>query len=353
MSQAVRVGMIGTSWWADGRLLPNLKSHPRADVVALCGRDRARAQALAGKYDIPHVFVDYRDMIERAGLDAVVIAAPDDLHYPMTMAALEAGLHVVCEKPLASNALQAAEMYEKAEAAGVKHMVFFTNRWLPPYRYLAHLMQDGYVGRVQDCTLEYLSGYGLADPYMWRLDSRRANGALGDIGPHMLDLLRWTLGEVRAVSASLAVYVQREDRSFQAANDAAMLLLDCAGGAQAFVHVSLATRLGEREAEQRFVAHGDAGTLEADLSDSAQIAIWGARTGRRERLDIPADWWSGVDPRRPFDVFERQSAGCRAFVDAILNDTPLAPNFDDGLAVQRIIDAALESASTGRAVAPV
>src|SRR5438105_1476125 len=156
MPERVRVGMIGRTWWADGRLLPNLKSHPRATLSAICGRDQARAATLAKKYDIPQVYDDYRTMLARADLDAVVIATPDDLHYPMTMAALDAGLHVVCDKPLASNVQRARQMYQKAEAAGLKHMVFFTNRWLPPYQYLAHLMSEGYVGKVQDCTLVYL-----------------------------------------------------------------------------------------------------------------------------------------------------------------------------------------------------
>ena len=86
-------------------------------------------------------------MIEKGDLHAIEIITPDDLHYPMTMDALDAGLHVLCEKPLALNAAQAKEMYEKAEAAGVVHMTFFTYRWLPHYRYLKELVDEGYVGR--------------------------------------------------------------------------------------------------------------------------------------------------------------------------------------------------------------
>lgn len=347
MPERVRVGMIGTSWWADGRLLPNLKSHPRATLAAICGRDPTRAAALAKKYDIPQVYDDYRAMLAHAGLDAVVIAAPDDLHYAMTMAALDTGLHVVCEKPLANNAQQARQMYEKAEAAGLKHMVFFTNRWLPPYQYLAHLMAEGYVGRVHACTLVYLSSFGLRDPYMWRLDRTRANGALGDIGPHMIDLARWTCGEIRSVSARLAVNLRRDERPFQPANDAAMLLLECATGVQAFMHLAHSTPPGAREYQQQFVAHGDAGTLEADLADPARVEIHGTRAGRREHLPVPAEWWGETDPAKPYDVFERQAAGCRAFVDAILENRPLSPNFYDGLKVQEVIDAALESHRTG------
>ena len=140
MPERVRVGVIGTSWYADMMHLPNLKSHPRAELAAICGRNRERAEEMARKYEIPRVFTDYRELIEEGDLDAVVVATPDDLHHPMTMAALDAGLHVLCEKPMALNAGQAGEMYDKAEAAGVKHMVFFTYRWWPSYRYLKQLV---------------------------------------------------------------------------------------------------------------------------------------------------------------------------------------------------------------------
>ena len=135
MDDQIRVGIIGTSWYADRVHLPNLKSHAGAQIAAICGRNRARAQEMADKYAIPEVYTDYRQMLEQAGLDAVVIAAPDDLHYPMTMDALAGGLHVLCEKPMALSAQQAREMTEKAQAMGVKHMTFFAWRFEAYHRY--------------------------------------------------------------------------------------------------------------------------------------------------------------------------------------------------------------------------
>src|SRR5262249_3121251 len=107
MADAVRVGVLGTSWWADLMHLPGLSQHPHAELRALCGRNRPRAEALAAKYGVPHIFTDYRDLITHGDLQALVIAAPDDLHYPAALAALDAGLHVLCEKPLALTAVQA------------------------------------------------------------------------------------------------------------------------------------------------------------------------------------------------------------------------------------------------------
>ncbi len=95
MQDKVRVGMVGTSWYSDISHLNLLKSHPGAVTAAICGRNRVRAEEMALKYAIPTVYTDYRDMIQHGHLDAVVIATPDDMHYPMVMAALDAGLHVL------------------------------------------------------------------------------------------------------------------------------------------------------------------------------------------------------------------------------------------------------------------
>ena len=99
MPGEVRVGVIGTSWWADDMHLPSIKSHPQARLAAICGRNRERAEEMAAKYDIPLVYTDYREMIAKGGLDAAVISTPDDLHYPITMAALDAGLPP-CTQPM-------------------------------------------------------------------------------------------------------------------------------------------------------------------------------------------------------------------------------------------------------------
>src|SRR4051812_16258309 len=115
MIEQVKIGVIGTSWWADIVLLPMFVNCERAAVTAICGRNRARGDEMAAKYNIPQVYTDYYQMIEQGNLDAVVVATPDDTHYEMVMAALDAGLHIFCEKPVALNAKDAKAMYDKAE----------------------------------------------------------------------------------------------------------------------------------------------------------------------------------------------------------------------------------------------
>jgi len=356
MGEQVRVGVIGTSWWADMMHLPSLKSHPRAEIAAICGRNRDRAEEMAKKYGIPLVFTDYREMIEKGNLQALVIAAPDDLHYPMTMDALDAGLHVLCEKPLALNTGQAREMYEKAEAGGLKHMVFFTYRWLPHYRYLKQLVDEGYVGRCFHCHIRYLSGHRREARYAWRFDRSRANGVLGDLGSHMIDLARWYVGDIARVSAHLGTFVDRpgpEGQALDPGNDAASLILQFKNGTQGMIQVSVVAHTGDRGQEQHVALHGESGTLEADYS-LAGVEVRGARHDEEQfqTLPVPDELWGDVDRTSSFfsrvsEVFVKQSVGVRLFIDAILEDRPAVPNFYDGLKVQEVIDAAIDSHQSG------
>ena len=191
MDGTVNVGVVGTSWWSDFWHVPYLCSHPRAELRAVCDRNRARAEEVAAKHSIPRVFTDFREMIRSSKVEAIVVAVPDDLHYAVTMAALDAGLHVMCEKPLAVTVKDARAMCEKAESAGVTHMTNFTYRWMPWYRYVREQIQIGAIGRCYHCSIRYLGSYGRGKTYAWRFDRAHGCGVLGDLGSHMIDLSRW------------------------------------------------------------------------------------------------------------------------------------------------------------------
>jgi predicted dehydrogenase len=361
MDGKLRVGLIGTSWYDDILHLPAIKSHPRAEVVAICGRNRERAQELAQKYTIPQVFTDYHEMIDANMLDALVIASPDDLHYPMTMYALEARLHVMCEKPVAMNAEQAKAMYEKAEAAGVKHMVMFTYQWMPHFQFVRDLIADGYIGQCYHASFSYMAGYGREPQYAWRFDRKRANGILGDLGSHMIELARWYLGEIAKVSGRVSTFVQRpglDGQPLDAANDAAVLAVEFVSGAHGVIQVSAVAHVGEKDTVQQITLYGDKGTLDVTVNfggAEAGALIRGQRHNEAATtiLPVPESLSGEADRTQPFfaqilDLFVNQSAGARHFIDAILDDKPSSPSLYDGLKVQECIDAALESHQTGR-----
>jgi predicted dehydrogenase len=234
MNDKVRIGIVGTSGYADYMYYPRFKNHSGANVVAVCGRNRGRAEELAQKYAIPQVFTDYHEMIQTAELDAVVAAVPDYLHYPVTMAALDAGLHLICEKPMATNLAQAREMLAKAEAAQVRHMLMFTNRWAPAFRTIERLLSQGYIGRCYDAHFTFMGGYARKGFYQWKWDRQYGLGALGDLGAHVIDRARLMVGEIASVQASLATCVPKphpDSTDYSPANDSASLLVQFANGA--------------------------------------------------------------------------------------------------------------------------
>ena len=353
----VRVGVIGTSRYADGVLLSSLNSHEGAKVAALCGRNQARAQEVAAKYDIPQIYDDYRQMIDTAKLDALVVASPDDLHYEMTMYALDAGLHVMCDKPLANKADDARQMLDKAEAAGVKHMVMHTWRWLPQMQYIKHLLEEGYLGRAYQSKFRFSFGFMHKRDYAWRIDADRANGALGDMGSHMIDMARWFLGDVASVSATLRSFVEHdgvEGRPLNPANDSALLLLDFVDGPQASLELSMVNHLADSDGIA-VTLYGENGTLDTDYYfNRIRYEVRGAL--REEQalhpLEMPAEFRRGFDQQDDmFAAFRTESIGPRLFIDRILENKAPAPNFYDGCKTQQVIDAALELQATGRRIA--
>jgi len=356
--ERVRIGIIGTSWWADMVHLPSLASHDRADLVAICGRNQERAREMAAKYGVAETYADYRQMIAEAGLDAIVIVTPDDLHYSMVMVTLAKGLHVMCEKPLALNVAQTAEMLARAEEAGVTHIVYYTSRWLPHHRYFRRLIADGTIGRCLYFGFRSLRSGNLSSDrsYRWRDDRARACGVLGDLGSHMIDLCRYCIDEIRTVSASLAVHVPFVDPDHPAepANDSALLTIETRRGAQGTIHVSRVAALSQ--AVQALTVHGEQGVLELCQTMESGVQITWTRPGEpRSEISLPDELARQFDANRPFPAQIRQglteqSVGDRLFIDSILEGTGAQPSFYDGHKTQQVIDAAVESAGTGRRV---
>lgn len=359
MDGIVRIGMIGSSGWADRMYLRSLTSHPAARIVAICGRTRPPAEALAAAYGIPAVYTDAAAMFGGAALDAVVIATPDDTHCGLTLAAIDVGLHVLCDKPLALNARDADLMLQAARARGVHHLTLFTNRWFPPVRYARDLLAGGLVGKVYHAEFRQYGGYGRTQQYAWRFDPARANGVVADLGAHLFDLARWMLGPVVDVTARLGFGVARPDpegRPMSGANDSATAILGLAGGGRAVVDVSAVGHAPGEGVRLWMSAHGSEGALEFELrwgGPRPGARMRAARVGEAALRDIetPAEYWTGMTTRDPFDAFTTQAAGPRQFIDDILSGRMRGPDFADGLAAQQIIDAAIASHAAGCRVA--
>ncbi|HLA42436.1 MAG TPA: Gfo/Idh/MocA family oxidoreductase [Aggregatilineales bacterium] len=356
--QTVRVGMIGTSWWADVMHVPALMNHPGAEVVAICGRNAERTQAKAAQWNIPNAYTDYREMIgnNTLAMDAVVIATPNESHHAIAMTAMNAGLHVLCEKPLAMNYAEAKEMADTAAAKGLITLVPFTYAFMPTARYMKELVDDGYLGKPYHLNLRYYAGYGRDGKYGWRFDKGIAgSGILGDLGSHFVYLADMFFGDIRRVSCLLSYHVPREESNadgnpYEVADDGAIITVEFASGAQGVIQVTAAayeaTPFGQIH---QMELYGSGGTLRSVTDWDTIQQVSGARDGEGAvtELEIPDHIWGGA--RRDYipdtytDIFHLQDHMVRQFITGVLEKTRQKPDFEDGARIQQVIDAALQS----------
>lgn len=359
--QHIRVGAVGPGWWTETMYVPAVASHPNAELTAICGRNRERTQRFADAHGIEHVFTDPDEMFASGTIDAVIISTVNKTHHPLTMAALDAGIHVLCEKPLAMNADEADEMAARARDTGLVCHVPFTYRFMPIFQYAKRLLDESFVDRPYLLNLRYFTGFARDGEYAWRFDRDEAGaGVIGDLGSHWIDMARWMLGEVSAVSCVLSHHVERaphpDGREYDVTDDGASIVLEFESGAQGVVVVSAVCHEdGPFGQSHHLDLHGSGGTIYATNDWKEHQEVRGGRAGEPiETMRIPDDIWLGARSDTVHntyrDVYRGQDVLTRGWLSAIRDGVTTEPGFDDGAAVQRIIDACLRSAAEGRRV---
>lgn len=356
----VRIGVIGTSWWVDAMYLPALADLEDVEIVAIAGRDPAVARRRAAAWRVPAVYTDWREMIDTEDLSGVIVAAANPIHYPATKMALGRALHVLCEKPIAGDYSEAAELADLAEQMRAVTMVPFTYAFMPGFRFLAQLVNDGYVGRLHHVGLRYHAGYAVTGDYLWKLDARHnPTGALGDIGSHFLYLATLLAGEVTAVTARLDTVAAHpttdsDGQEYPLAADSAAVVMEFASGAQGLLHASAVAYEGTSMNQRHTIeVHGSDGTLRYVVDWDRVQQITGMRVGEGppRRLTIPDDVWGPVrrdsvhDTYR--DVFRHTDAMARGWARALSSGARVRPDLRDGAGVQRLLDACLQSSADG------
>ncbi len=347
------VGIIGASF-AKAAMLPALASIDDVEVVAVASRRLASAQAAADAFGVAHAYDDWRAMLEAHKLDLVCIATPTDTHAPMTLAALEAGAHVLCEKPMAMNQAESAAMLESAEAHGRLHMIDHELRFNPNRRKIKQLIESGAIGEVRHVNIVNINP-SWGDPASrpagdwWSLEEM-GGGRLGANGSHQIDLVRFWLGEVRSVNGQIkTVVADRIDKDTgepwtATADDLATFTLEMESGALVSVFMSGAARHGVGNSTQ---IYGSEGTIM--LADGDEKLLY-AEAGE-ELQDV-----SEVDPNAllpgigPGIWNVSVVTLMNELVGAIRGGRPLkeGATFADGLACQRVMDAVRQSSAERR-----
>jgi predicted dehydrogenase len=368
------------AWQGVARAFPDVPLVPK--LAAICGRDKAAAEAAADRLGWAGVETDWRALVERADIDLIDISAPGDMHAPIAIAALAAGKHVLCEKPLANTLAEAEAMAEAAAAAypgGARAMVGFNYRRVPALALARKFIEQGRIGTLRHVRAVYLQDW-LADqaaPMTWRMQAERAgSGALGDLGAHIVDLTRYLTGdELIGVSGASATFTT--ERPFAdgtgtgtvTVDDAAAFTARLAGGALASFE---ATRCAPgRKNGLRIELNGSAGSLAFDLERLNELQFFSLN----DQPAFPAGGSGGVVPPRG----DSDSAGfrrilvtepghpyldawwppghiigwehtfthqARDLLTAIATGAQPEPSFADGLEVQKVLDAVQRSANS-------
>lgn len=338
--QRIRVGIIGLGFG-----LHHIREFQRCadvEVAVVCSRTRDTATKVAREFDIPAAVTDYRDMLAMDELDGVCVCTPVYLHHRMTLDAIAAGKHVLCEKPLALDRAQAREMHARAEDAGIVHMTNFGWRFNAPAFRAKALLEDGYLGRLYHVNARYMMGYR-ADPsisFGWR--DRRAEagmGALGDLGVHLIDMVRWWTGEFTRVCADTRTLIETRaapkgaERQMSETDDSCVFIAELNNGAQGVFHAS---RCAIRSDYIHIDLHGSNGTLVFEFErGTMQAKLRGAQGLHEELLERSM---SG----QPYIPSPQQH-----FVNGIRAKKPAQPTFYAGLRVQEVADAIVQSADQG------
>jgi predicted dehydrogenase len=380
----LRVAMVGHAFMGNAhsqawRTAPRFFDLPLRPAMSLVvGHDAGRAAAAAERLGWADSSADWRAAVVRDDVDLVDICTPGSTHAEIAIAALEAGKHVLCEKPLANTVAEAEAMAaaaEQARAHGVRAMVGFTYRRVPAIALARRLVAEGRIGEVRHVRAQYLQDW-IADPeapLSWRLDKSQAgSGALGDIGAHVIDLTQHIVGDrIREVAGRLETFVKERpypaggtagglggggsatERGPVTVDDAAAFLATFTSGAMG---VFEATRFATgRKNAIRIEVNGSRGSLAFDFEDMNVLEFYDATEDaetagfRRILATEPTHpyvghWWPAGHGLGYEHGFTHQVVD---LVTAIAEGTDPAPSFADGLQVQRVL-AAVEASSDAR-----
>lgn len=205
----IGIGLIGTGF-ARSAQAPAFHICEGAELVAVCSGRYDNALKLAEQYSIPHACESYEQLLSLPEVSLVVVSPPPLHHHRMTLAAIEAGKHVICEKPMAMNAAEAREMYERAQARpGQLAIIDHELRFNPTWRRMKELVDAGFLGDLHHVVVNISSGFrhSAQRPWNWWSQRSAGGGLLGALGSHAIDVVRWLFGEIEAVSSTVATMI--------------------------------------------------------------------------------------------------------------------------------------------------
>jgi predicted dehydrogenase len=340
----IRVGVIGCGAIARNRHLPVLAAQPDVELVGVCDVDSDCAKSVAEQYAVPRAFSDYHQLVGMDELHAVDVCTPNYAHMEPTVAALQAGKHVMVEKPIARNAAEAQAMVDAARKSGAKLMVAQCWRFRSDSQVLKRFVDGGEMGEMYYARAQALRRRGIPGWGVFTDKEKQGGGPLIDIGVHVLDCAMWLLGHPKPIAASGATYTKFGNRP------------GVVGALGTWDHTSFTVE----DFAAGFVRFANGATLTIESSfaaniekDALNLQILGTEGGCqfdplrifREEHGTLVDLTPAYLPT--VDIYE---AEIRGFLDAIADDTEPPVTGEQALVVSKILDAIYESSERGAEV---
>ena len=336
---------------------------PTPRMRAICGRDEEAVRQAAGSLGWEGYETDYHRLVERSDIELIDVSTPGSSHRDITLAALEAGKHVLCEKPLANTLEEAREMVEAAHRAGTVNMVNFNYRRVPAVAFAKQLIEEGSLGEIRHWRAVYLQNIALDPelPLIWRFRKEEAgSGALGDLGAHLVDLAHYLVGPIAGVVGTTKTFIEErpleggaEGTGEVTVDDATTFLASFENGAMGTFE---ATRLAPgRKNRNSFEINGSKGSVVFDLERMNELEVCFAEDAaevggfRTVLVTEPGHpymeaWW----PAGHIIGYEHTfTHAVKDLLDSIKAGESPMPTFEDGYRCQAVLDAVEKSKESG------
>ncbi|PWM47316.1 MAG: oxidoreductase [Clostridiales bacterium] len=358
MDKKLKVGIIGCGGIANGKHMPSLHKIPEVEMVAFCDIVVERAEQAAKQYGVSDakVYKNYHDLLADKSIDVVHVCTPNKSHSPITVASLEAGKHVMCEKPMAKTVADAKLMLEAAKKSGKKLTIGYQNRQRPEVKYLKSVCEAGELGDIYFGRAIALRRRAVPTWGVFMNEDEQGGGPLIDIGTHSLDLTLWMMNnyEVESVSGSAFYKLGKRANSANAwgpwnpdeynVEDSAFGFVKMKNGATIIIESSWAINIVNSMEAVCQLAGTEAG---ADFNDGLRIN--GEKFGRLY-LDKPSFDIGGVDFFTGAPDGDPAYSEARQWIDAVLYDKEPCVKPEQAFVVSQILEAVYESSKTGKTI---
>jgi len=350
----IGVAVIGTGFGQKVHI-PAFQAHHNTELVAVYHRDINKAKTIATTHNVPKASDNLLEIIALPEVQAISISTPPFLHYEMAKQVLQAGKHLLLEKPITLNATEAKELYQLAKDQDVIATVDFEFRFVPEWQFFAQLLSANYVGNIRLIKIDWL-GSSRADvsrPWNWYSNKDQGGGALGSLGSHAFDYINWLFGPVHKLNAHLITAISERVNpttgKIQSVNtdDTCILSLELANGTPCQISISAVVHAPKTH---RLEVYGDKGTLVLESDNQKDyihgFRVWGSQPGEPlTEIAIPKQF---LFPQHYNDG--RICAFIRVvdeWVKGISNKQQITPSLKEGVYSQLLMDLSHDSNQRG------